>query len=279
MVTECAQQIGSAFSPTARASGPFSFPRHRGFSPWQEADLQGGGRDQGAGQEAQQSRDQGAGRDHEPGGRAGDGAGVGGAGAAGPRLGKAAQPVAGEEGGVPVLAKIERVIIDPGKPTAAAARRLKIDTPRVFPPLLAPSRYKGAYGGRGSGKSHFFAELLVEDCLAERACWRSASARCRSPDAILQAADRGQDRALGGEARLRRFSTKEIQTPGDGVIISWACRITPRKSIKSLEGFQRAWIEEAQSCPTQPGLAAAHHPRRGSEIWASWNPRRKSRRD
>jgi hypothetical protein len=54
--------------------------------------------------------------------------------------------------------------------TAAAARSrsLKIDTPRVFLPLLAPSRYKGAYGGRGSGKSHFFAELLIEDCLVER---------------------------------------------------------------------------------------------------------------
>jgi hypothetical protein len=54
--------------------------------------------------------------------------------------------------------------------TAAAAktRSLKIDTPRVFLPLLAPSRYKGAYGGRGSGKSHFFAELLIEDCLCER---------------------------------------------------------------------------------------------------------------
>ena len=35
----------------------------------------------------------------------------------------------------------------------------------MFLPLLQPARYKGAYGGRGSGKSHFFAELLIEDCL------------------------------------------------------------------------------------------------------------------
>ena len=34
-------------------------------------------------------------------------------------------------------------------------------------PLLEPARYKGAYGGRGSGKSHFFAELLIEDCLRQ----------------------------------------------------------------------------------------------------------------
>ena len=34
---------------------------------------------------------------------------------------------------------------------------LKIPTARVFEPLLQPARYKGAYGGRGSGK------LLVWD--------------------------------------------------------------------------------------------------------------------
>lgn len=42
---------------------------------------------------------------------------------------------------------------------------LRIPTAKVFRPLLKPARYKGAYGGRGSGKSHFFAEMLVEDCL------------------------------------------------------------------------------------------------------------------
>ena len=44
---------------------------------------------------------------------------------------------------------------------------LNIQTPRVFLPLLSKSRYKGAYGGRGSGKSHFFAELLVERCVMD----------------------------------------------------------------------------------------------------------------
>src|SRR3990172_7051024 len=39
---------------------------------------------------------------------------------------------------------------------------LKIETARVFLPLLGRSRYKGIYGGRGGGKSHFFAEMLIE---------------------------------------------------------------------------------------------------------------------
>ncbi len=39
---------------------------------------------------------------------------------------------------------------------------LTLETPRVFLPLIEPARYKGAWGGRGSGKSHFFAGLMVE---------------------------------------------------------------------------------------------------------------------
>jgi hypothetical protein len=48
-----------------------------------------------------------------------------------------------------------------------AMTRLRIETARVFRPLLEPARYKGAYGGRGSGKSHFFGELMVEECLMD----------------------------------------------------------------------------------------------------------------
>ena len=33
---------------------------------------------------------------------------------------------------------------------------MRILTPRAFKPLLARARHKGAHGGRGSGKSHFF---------------------------------------------------------------------------------------------------------------------------
>jgi phage terminase large subunit len=39
---------------------------------------------------------------------------------------------------------------------------LTIDTARVFEPLFQSSRYKGAWGGTGSGKS---AGALVEYCL------------------------------------------------------------------------------------------------------------------
>ncbi len=50
---------------------------------------------------------------------------------------------------------------------AASPAALSIPTPRVFQSLLSPARYRGAYGGRGSGKSHFFSELLIGRCLQQ----------------------------------------------------------------------------------------------------------------
>jgi phage terminase large subunit len=45
---------------------------------------------------------------------------------------------------------------------------LQIETAPVFRPLLDPARYKGAHGGRGSGKSNFFAGMVVELCLLQQ---------------------------------------------------------------------------------------------------------------
>ena len=42
-------------------------------------------------------------------------------------------------------------------------KTLQLATPEWSLPLLNPSRYKGAWGGRGSGKSHMFAELMIEE--------------------------------------------------------------------------------------------------------------------
>ena len=43
--------------------------------------------------------------------------------------------------------------------------KLTIDTAAVFAPLLQPARYKGAHGGRGSGKSWFWADETIEALL------------------------------------------------------------------------------------------------------------------
>jgi phage terminase large subunit len=96
---------------------------------------------------------------------------------------------------------------------------LKIPTARVFEPLLEPARYKGAHGGRGSGKSHFFGELLVETCQAERGtlavCIREAQRTlAQSSKRLIES----KIAALGVGSGFKLYSDK-IETPGDGIII------------------------------------------------------------
>jgi phage terminase large subunit len=96
---------------------------------------------------------------------------------------------------------------------------LKIPTAKVFEPLLAPARYRAAYGGRGSGKSHFFGELLVETCQAQRGmlavCIREAQRTlAQSSKRLIES----KVASLGVGHGFRLFNDK-IETPGDGLII------------------------------------------------------------
>ncbi len=96
---------------------------------------------------------------------------------------------------------------------------LKIPTARVFEPLLRPARYKAVFGGRGSGKSHFFGELLVEVCQAERGtlavCIREAQRTlAQSSKRLIET----KIAALGLGHGFKVFNDK-IETPGDGLVI------------------------------------------------------------
>ena len=155
---------------------------------------------------------------------------------------------------------------------------LRIETAPVFEPLLQPSRYKGAWGGRGSGKSHFFAELLIEECLLNpglrAVCIREVQKSLKeSAKRLVEDKISEYGLANAGFEVLR----DEIRTPGGGLIIFQGMQDHTAESIKSLEGFGRAWIEEAQSLSSRslsllrPTIRAP-----GSELWFSWNPRRKS---
>lgn len=160
---------------------------------------------------------------------------------------------------------------------------LRIETAPVFEPLLAPARYKAAHGGRGSGKSHFFAELLVEDSLAEpgnsgeglrSVCIREVQ-KDLTQSAKLLIEDKLARHGLG-EADGFKIFRDVIQTPRDGIVIFKGMQDYTAESVKSLEKFKRAWWEEAQTgSATSLGMLRPTIREEGSEIWASWNPRRK----
>lgn len=154
---------------------------------------------------------------------------------------------------------------------------LQIETPRKFVPLLQPARYKGAYGGRGSAKSHFFGELLIEDCL------RLPGLRSVCIREIQKSLEQSVKRLLEDKIRSMgvgsyfHVQNNQIHTPGDGLIIFQGMQNHNSESIKSLEGYHRAWFEEAQNASQRsldllrPTIREAN-----SEIWMSWNPNYKS---
>lgn len=155
---------------------------------------------------------------------------------------------------------------------------LNIPTAEVFEPLLYPARYKGAHGGRGSGKSHFFAGLMIEDSLAEKGllsvCIREVQKTLK--DSAKRLLEKKLSDFRLGEADGFKVYEDRIKTPGDGVVIFQGMQDHTAESIKSLEGFKRAWVEEGQSL-SERSLTLLRPTIResGSELWFSWNPRRK----
>ncbi len=149
---------------------------------------------------------------------------------------------------------------------------IEIDTPRAFKPLLAKARYKGVHGGRGSGKSHFFAEYIIERCIIQRTnvvCIREVQ------KSLSQSVKRLLESKIENLGVQKFFEVQEsqIKCANGGLIIFQGMQNHTADSIKSLEGFNIAWVEEAQSLSQRsldllrPTIRAPE-----SELLFSWNP-------
>jgi len=140
--------------------------------------------------------------------------------------------------------------------------------------MLAPSRYKALYGGRGGAKSQFFGEAVVANA-ADSHGFRAVCVRevQKSLKESVKRLIEDKIVALGVADRFDIMHDR-IVTPGGGVIIFQGMSDQTAESIKSLQGFHVAWIEEAQTLSgrslelLRPTIREPQ-----SEIWASWNPR------
>ena len=151
---------------------------------------------------------------------------------------------------------------------------LDIATPRWALPLLAPCRYKGAKGGRASGKSHFLGELAIEESVSDPdlqfVCVREVQKSMKfSIKKLLE--DKIKKLKV---SHLFDITLTEIRRiGGEGIFIFQGMQDHTADSIKSLEGFDRCLVEEAQSLSARsmelllPTMRAP-----GSEIWFGWNP-------
>lgn len=153
---------------------------------------------------------------------------------------------------------------------------LHIQTPEIFLPLLEPARYKGAHGGRGSGKSHFFGEMLIERSIMEKTdavCVREVQKSLKqSVKKLLES----KIESLNAGAYFDVLDA-QINAKNGGLIMFQGMQNHTAESIKSLEGFDIAWVEEAQSLSQRSlDLLRPTIRKPASELWFSWNPREAS---
>lgn len=153
---------------------------------------------------------------------------------------------------------------------------MRLEVPRKLKPLLLPKRYKGAYGGRGGAKSHFFAEQALARCVAGQTrivCIREVQNSIR--DSVRQLLI-DKISKLGLESEFEVFET-EIRGPHGSLIVFKGMQHYNADNIKSLEAYDIAWVEEAQTL-SQRSLDLLRPTLRkdDSELWFSWNPRFKT---
>ena len=155
---------------------------------------------------------------------------------------------------------------------------MQIQIPRQFKFLASPARHKGAYGGRGSAKSHSFAGQLVLDAM-------QANVGNKPPELIgcfreVQNSIKDSVKALL-DNKIDEYGFRPYFKSTDDAIVGAHSRFIFKglhgtaniNSVKSTEGITKAWIEEAQAVSQtsiETIIPTVRAP--GSELWWSWNP-------
>lgn len=149
---------------------------------------------------------------------------------------------------------------------------MQIQLPRKLEPLRHPARYKVVYGGRGSAKSWGVARQLLIDA-AEKPlrvlCAREIQKTIA--DSVHQLL-RDQIALMGLEDFYRVQETEIVGLNGSRFFFAGIRGLDVAK-IKSFEGVDRCWVEEAQVVSKKSWDVLTPTIRKpDSEIWITFNP-------
>lgn len=150
---------------------------------------------------------------------------------------------------------------------------LVLETSQVFEPLLYPAPYKGAFGGRNSGKSHFYADEWLDINIREKkdvVCLREILKSLEfSVKKLLELKITTNNAGAYFDVQDKRIFSKR-----GGVTIFQGMQNHTADSIKSLEDFDVAWFSEAQNASQYSiDILLPTLRKDGSEFWADWNPK------
>ena len=149
----------------------------------------------------------------------------------------------------------------------------KIELPKAFAELTQPSRYKAFYGGRGSAKSHSFATaLLLRGMLKPVRVLCCREVQLSIKDSVKQLLD-DKIAALDFGYFYESVQSEIRGANGTAFIFAGLGKMTTDQ-IKSYEGVDIVWVEEAQTISAHSLeilIPTIRKPE--SELWFSWNPR------
>ena len=149
---------------------------------------------------------------------------------------------------------------------------MKIEIARPFAQITTPSRYKVYYGGRGSAKSWTVARVLVTKCAYEKIKVLCAREIQKSIGDSVHALLSEQIEALG-LSNLYEITKNSIKGVYSGSEIIYEGLRHNVKEIKSKEGIDICWVEEAQGVSEESwGILIPTIRKEGSEIWVTFNP-------
>lgn len=147
----------------------------------------------------------------------------------------------------------------------------KIEFPEALAWLFEPARYKIAFGGRGSAKSWSFARALLAQGAAKPLqilCAREVQ------KSIADSVHRLLGQQIDAMGLNSFYEVQKTAIRGrNGTEITFAGLKHNVQSLKSIEGTDICWIEEAQTVSKaswQTLIPTIRKP--GSEIWVSFNP-------
>jgi phage terminase large subunit len=156
--------------------------------------------------------------------------------------------------------------------TLSAPHEVTYDFPEKCGFLFHPARFKVLYGGRDGAKSWSIARALILEGASQPlqvGCFREVQKSIK--DSVHQLLS-NQIQALG-LAHFYDVLAHEIRGKNGTVFGFAGLSAQTRDSIKSWEGLDRAWVEEAQSVTKRSWDILEPTIRKpGSEIWVSFNP-------
>lgn len=148
-----------------------------------------------------------------------------------------------------------------------------ISLPGKLKPLFQPAQYKVLHGGRGSGKSWGVARVLLIKARQKKIRVLCAREVQKSIKDSVHALLSDQIQALGFGADFEVLET-EIRCRRTGSVFLFSgLAMHTVESIKSFEGCDLCWVEEAQNVSGKSWDVLEPTIRKpGSEIWLTFNP-------